>query len=77
MLKKQTFERTDKFQIETYGKNWYGFCNSLNDCEFVLEKMHPKKYAWEKQSQCNTNNKDKSYTFEYSFVNDDNKQLEL
>lgn len=77
--KKQTttFERTDKFQIETYnGKTDTASVRWVNDCEFVLEKMHPKNMREKKAITMRilTTN-DKNYTFEYSFVNDDNKQL--
>lgn len=77
--KKQTttFERTDKFQIETYnGKTDTASVRWVNDCEFVLEKLHPKNMLEKKAITMRIlTTKDKSYTFEYSFVNDDNKQL--
>ena len=64
--KKQTttFERTDKFQIETYnGKTDTASVRWVNDCEFVLEKMHPKNMREKKAITMRilTTN-DKSYT---------------
>ena len=77
--KKQTttFERTEKFQIETYnGKTDTATVRWVNDCEFVLEKLHPKNMKEKKAITMRLlSTKDKSYTFEYSFVNDANKQL--
>jgi hypothetical protein len=72
-----TFERNDKFQIETYnGKTDTASVRWVNDCEFVLEKLHPKNMQEKKAiSMRILTTKDKTYTFEYSFVNDDNKQL--
>ncbi len=76
--KKQTtiFQRTDKFQIETYnGKTDTASVRWVSDCEFVLEKLHPKSMQDKKQiSMKILSTKDKTYTFEYSFVNDEKKQ---
>ncbi|WP_395052434.1 DNA topoisomerase IV [Flavobacterium sp.] len=77
--KKETtiLERTDKFQIETYkGKTDSASVRWVNDCEFVLEKLHPKNMKEQKAISMRilTTTKN-SYTFEYSFVNDENKQL--
>ena len=71
------FERNDKFQIETYnGKTDTASVRWVNECEFVLEKLHPKNMKEQKAISMRilTTNKN-SYTFEYSFVNDENKQL--
>ena len=77
-VKKVTlFERNDSIEIETFdGKTDTASVRWVNDCEFVLEKMHPKNMREKKAITMRilTTN-DKSYTFEYSFVNDDNKQL--
>lgn len=72
-----TFERTDKYQIETYnGKTDTASVRWVSDCEFVLEKLHPKNMQEQKAiSMRILTTKEDSYTFEYSFVNDDNKQL--
>lgn len=71
------FERNDKFQIETYnGKTDTASVRWVNECEFVLQKLHPKNMKEQKAISMRilTTNKN-SYTFEYSFVNDENKQL--
>ena len=77
--KKQTtiFERTDKLQIETYeGKTDTASVRWVNDCEFVLEKLHPKNMQEKKAigiRMLSTN--ENSYTFEFSYLNDSNKQI--
>ncbi len=72
-----TFERNEKYQIETYkGKTDTATVRWVNDCEFVLEKLHPKNMQEKKAITMRIlSTKDKTYTFEYSFVNDTNKQL--
>jgi hypothetical protein len=76
--KKQTstFERTKTLQIETYnGKTDTATVRWVNDCEFILEKLHPKNRQEKKAiSMKIISTKDKTYIFEYSFVGDDNKQ---
>jgi hypothetical protein len=77
--KKQTtiFERTDKLQIETYkGKTDTASVRWVNECEFVLEKLHPKNMQEKKAigiRMLSTN--ENSYTFEFSYLNDANKQI--
>ena len=76
--KKQTttFVRTDSLQIETFnGKTDTATVRWVNDCEFILKKLHPKSMQEEKAISMRifTTNK-KGYTFEYGFVNDDKKQ---
>ena len=79
--KKQTstFIRTNDLQIETYKeKTDTASVRWVNDCEFVLQKLHPKtmnerkaivmKILWTEAN---------SYTFEYSFVGQDKKQRGL
>ena len=71
------FKRDEKFQIEAYnGKTDTASVRWVNECEFVLEKLHPKNMKEQKAISMRilTTTKN-SYTFEYSFVNDDNKQL--
>lgn len=71
------FERNEKFQIEKYnGKTDTASVRWVNECEFVLEKLHPKNMKEQKAISMRilTTNKN-AYTFEYSFVNDENKQL--
>ncbi len=78
--KKQTstFERIDNMQIETFnGKTDTATVRWVNDCEFVLQKLHPKNMEEKKAiSMKIVATKEKTYTFEYSFVGDDgNKQI--
>jgi hypothetical protein len=76
-IKKTTiFERTDKFQIETYeGKTDTAIVRWVNDCEFVLQKLHPKSRNEKKliSMRILTTTKN-SYTFEYSFVGSEKKE---
>lgn len=70
------FERTGNIQIETYeGKTDTASVRWVNDCEFILQKVHPKNMQEKKAYHMKilTTNKN-SYTFEYSFVGDTNKQ---
>jgi hypothetical protein len=71
-----TFERNDSIQIETYeGKIDTFKVRWANDCEYVIQNIHPKNRAEKKPVQMKiltTNSK--SYTFEYSFVGDAKKQ---
>ncbi len=71
-----TFERNDSIQIETYeGKIDTFKVRWTNDCEYIIQNIHPKNRAEKKPVQMKiltTNSK--SYTFEYSFVGDAKKQ---
>ena len=71
-----TFERTEKLQIETYnGKTDTASVRWVNDCEFVLQKIHPKSMQDKKSiSMKILGTTDKTYTFEYSFVGEPQKQ---
>ncbi|RRA95506.1 DNA topoisomerase IV [Paenimyroides viscosum] len=71
-----TFIRTDKYEIETYnGKTDTASIRWVNDCEYILQKLHPKNMAEKKAVQMKilTTNAD-SYIFEYNIVGDANKQ---
>lgn len=71
-----TFIRTDKYEIETYnGKTDTASIRWVNDCEYILQKIHPKNMAEKKAVQMKilTTNAD-SYIFEYNIVGDANKQ---
>ena len=76
--KKQTstFVRTEKLQIENYeGNTDTASVRWVNDCEFILEKLHPKNMKEKKAiSMRILFTKNNSYTFEYSFVGDSKKQ---
>lgn len=76
--KKKTtlFERRDNIEIETFeGRTDTASIRWINDCEYILEKMHPKnmqeKKAVHMKILSTTGN---SYTFEFSIVGDANKQ---
>jgi hypothetical protein len=76
-VKKTTlFERTETMQIETYeGKTDTATVRWVNDCEFILQKLHPKnrkeKKAISMRIVSTTKN---SYTFEFGIVGSDEKQ---
>lgn len=76
--KKKTtlFERTDKVEIETYeGKTDTASIRWINDCEYILQKIHPKNMQEQKAVHMKILSTDKdSYTFEFSIVGDSNKQ---
>ncbi len=71
-----TFERNDSIQIEIYqGKIDTFKVRWTNDCEYIIQNIHPKNREEKKPVQMKilTTNSD-SYTFEYSFVGDKKKQ---
>ena len=71
-----TFIRTDSLQIESFnGKTDTATVRWVNDCEFILKKLHPKSMKEEKAiSMRILTTNENGYTFEYVFVNDDKKQ---
>jgi len=74
--KKSVFERTENLQIETFnGKTDSASVRWVSDCEFVLQKLHPKNMQEKKAIGIKilTTNA-KGYTFEYAFVGDAKKQ---
>jgi hypothetical protein len=76
-VKKMTiFERNDSIEIETFeGKTDTASIRWVNDCEYVLLKLHPKNMAEEKAigMKILTTTKN-SYTFEFGMVGSDAKQ---
>jgi len=75
-LETSTFIRLDSIQIETFrGKTDTSSVRWVNDCEFILQKKHPKNRIERKgiHMKILTTSKN-SYTFEYSFVGDTKKQ---
>ncbi|WP_348823037.1 DNA topoisomerase IV [Flavobacterium aestuarii] len=76
-VKKTTmFERNDSIEIETFeGKTDTSTVRWVNDCEYVLQKKHPKNKAEEKAISMKilTTSKN-SYTFEFGMVGSDSKQ---
>ncbi len=76
-VKKTTiFERTKNLQIETYeNKTDTASVRWVNDCEFVLQKLHPKNMQEQKAISMRIISTNKnSYSFEYSFVGSEKKQ---
>ena len=76
-VKKTTvFERTETLQIETYeGKTDTATVRWVNDCEFVLHKLHPKNIQEKKAISMKIVSTTKnSYTFEFGIVGSDEKQ---
>ena len=75
-LQTSTTVRTDSLQIETYnGKTDTATVRWVNDCEFVLRKLHPKTMNERKAISINIlSTTATGYTFEYSFVGDAKKQ---
>ena len=76
-VKKTTvFERNDSIEIETFeGKTDTSVVRWVNDCEYVLQKKHPKNKAEEKAIDMKilTTSKN-SYTFEFGMIGNDSKQ---
>lgn len=73
---KSTFERNDSIQIETY-KGVIDTFNIrwINDCEYVMKNSNPKNMVEKKAvSMKILTTKDNSYTFEYNYIGDSNKQ---
>jgi hypothetical protein len=74
--KTSTFERTENLQIETFNnKTDTASIRWVSDCEFVLQKLHPKNIQEKKAiSMKIISTKNKTYIFEYSFVGNEQKQ---
>lgn len=70
------FERNDSLQIETYnGKIDTATVRWINDCEFVLQKLHPKSMNDKKTIHMKIlSTTANGYTFEYSFVGESVKK---
>ncbi|MDR7210890.1 DNA topoisomerase IV [Flavobacterium piscis] len=76
-VKKTTFfERKDDIEIETYnGKTDTSTVRWVSDCEYILQKKHPKNRAEEKAIGMKILNTSKdSYTFEFGMVGSEEKQ---
>lgn len=70
------FERNDSLQIENFrGTIDTSSVRWINDCEFVLQKLHPRNREEKKSIHMKilTTN-DKGYSFEYSYVGETKKQ---
>ncbi len=76
-VKKTTlFERNDSIEIETFeGKKDTATIRWVNDCEYVLQKLHPKNKSEEKAIDIKIlTTSENSYTFEFGMVGSDQKQ---
>jgi len=73
---KSSFSRTESLQIETYeGKIDSSEVRWINDCEVVFRTINPKSMAERKDVHLKIlKTTDSSYTFEYSYVGETNKQ---
>lgn len=70
------FERKGDIEIETFeGRVDTASIRWINDCEYVLQKIHPRNMQEKKAVHMKilTTNEN-SYTFEFSMVGDTNKQ---
>lgn len=76
-VKKTTvFERNDSIEIETFeGKTDTSSIRWVSDCEYVLQKIHPKNRTEKKAISMKilTTSKN-SYIFEFGIVGSDQKQ---
>jgi hypothetical protein len=76
-VKKTTvFERNDSLEIETFeGKTDTASIRWVNDCEYILKKLHPKNMAEEKSINMKIlTTSGNSYTFEFGMVGVAQKQ---
>lgn len=73
---KTTFVRTDSIEIDYFeGKSDTSSIRWINDCEYIVKKLHPKRMAEEKAIHMKilTTSND-SYTFEYNIVGETQKE---
>lgn len=70
------FERKDNIEIENFeGKIDTASIRWINDCEYILKKLHPKNMQEQKAIHMKILTTEKnSYNFEFSIVGDSNKQ---
>ena len=73
---KTIFNRTKNVQIETYnGKTDTASVRWLNECEFVIQKIHPKNMQEQKAITMRIlSTTQNSYTFEYSYIGSEKKE---
>ncbi|MEY2738647.1 MAG: hypothetical protein RL259_556 [Bacteroidota bacterium] len=71
-----SFVRNDSMQIETYeGKTDTFKVRWTNDCEYIIQNIHPKNREEKKPVQMKIlTTSANSYVFEYSYVGDSKKQ---
>lgn len=65
-----TFERRDDLEIDYYeGKADSSSIRWINDCEFIVQKLHPKNRAEQQAIHMKIlTTTENSYTFEYGLV---------
>ena len=70
------FTRNDSLQVETFeGKTDSSTVRWINDCEVVFKTINPKRMVDKKDIHLKIlSTTDSTYTFEYSYVGDANKQ---
>ncbi len=75
-LVKTTFIRYDTLEVDFFkGKQDTSTIRWINDCEYILQKLHPKNMAEQKAIHMKILNTDKNtYTFEYGLVGETKKQ---
>ncbi len=71
-----TFVRNDSIEIDYFkGKADTSSIRWINDCEYVVKKLHPKNMAEEKAIHIKILTTDgNQYTFEYNMVGEKQKQ---
>ena len=71
-----TSVRTDQYVIETYkGKTDTARIRWVNDCEFILTKLHPKNRAEQQAVSIRiVRTTKKSYTFEFGLIGNSKRQ---
>lgn len=75
-LYKSKFLRTEGLQVETYdNKVDSSHVRWINDCEVIFKTINPNSMAEQKDIHLKIlTTTDSSYTFEYSYVGETNKQ---
>ena len=71
-----TFIRNDTLQVETFeGKTDSSTVRWINDCEVIFKTINPKRMVDKKDIHLKIlSTTDSTYTFEYSYVGEPNKQ---
>lgn len=70
------FTRNDTLQVETFeGKTDSSTVRWINDCEVIFKTINPERMVDKKDIHLKIlSTTDSTYTFEYSYVGDPNKQ---
>lgn len=73
---KTTFTRKDGLEVDYFdGKADSSSVRWINDCEYIVKKLHPKNKAEERPIHMKIlTTSDNSYTFEYGIVGEAKKQ---